>query len=556
MIVGCTPFRLSSSLLSHTWVVNHQNKSESPNPDLLIAKKNFTSVFKYLLANTVNNGDPVTGELALAWIKSHPEFSLRTPARRCGNEFKTLFKKRFKQNFGDGLKISPNKTKLQLDYQPASSSLRGYQSMKLDLPDVSRLKTPVKKLMALAESCTDELESFSRYVGRPENSNDSLEALALLPNDLVTSSTNPQFECLKAWMSTQISESNGLVSVESLLQYFGEDAPLIINKKEAEMLSSITEKAGFGIAPDIRFHHAKPDINGKVVLFHQGHGVGFSPSHAFKQVGTILRLGAMIAGIDNNIDEVEVRLLNNLITQDNQLTEIEKRSLRAYMHWRLNSPANMAGLKARLESINSHDKTLVSHILISVALADGKIDPTEIKQLEKLYTSLGLDKSMVSSDIHNLSTNKKAGSTTESKIEIECSPVAKTIETTTFSLNRDLLKLHEEETQDVQTVLESIFVDESILDEPEKEMTTETPSSGGTITSLDTKHHALYEKLITKKEWSFDEVKKLCEDLQLMVDGAIEVINDWAFDNVDAPLIEDGNTVFIDLELAEEIATL
>ena len=42
------------------------------------------------------------------------------------------------------------------------------------------------------------------------------------------------------------------------------------------MLSSIVEKAGFGIAPDIRFHHAKPDIDGKVVLFSGGHGEYFS----------------------------------------------------------------------------------------------------------------------------------------------------------------------------------------------------------------------------------------------------------------------------------------
>ena len=41
-----------------------------------------------------------------------------------------------------------------------------------------------------------------------------------------------------------------------------------------------------------------------------------------------------------------------------------------------------------------------------------------------------------------------------------------------------------------------------------------------------------------------------------MPDGAVETINDWAFENVGAPLIEDGSTVYIDIELAEEIAEL
>ena len=51
-------------------------------------------------------------------------------------------------------------------------------------------------------------------------------------------------------------------------------------------------------------------------------------------------------------------------------------------------------------------------------------------------------------------------------------------------------------------------------------------------------------------------MQKLCEDLQLMTEGAVEAINNWAFDNVDAPLIDDGSTIYIDLEVAEEIAAL
>ena len=233
-----------TALLSHAWVINHGSLDEQPEYDLLVAKRGFTSVFKFLLAQTVQNRGQVNAELALAWVKSHPEFTLRTPARRCPDEFDALFKLRYRSKYGDGLEITPNKTRLQLDYYPASASLSGYRSVKLDLPDVSRLKGPVKKLVTLAESCTSELDQFSRYVGRPENSRDSLSALSLLPNDLIASVSNPQFDDLKAWMRTQVTNSSGLISVESILQHFGEDAPLKINKKEAEMLSNIAEKSG------------------------------------------------------------------------------------------------------------------------------------------------------------------------------------------------------------------------------------------------------------------------------------------------------------------------
>jgi len=337
-----------------------------------------------------------------------------------------------------------------------------------------------------------------------------------------------------------------------LLLQLGEDAPLRINKKEAEMLANLIEKAGYGLAPDVRFHHAKPELAGSVVLFKNGHGPNFNPSHAFNQVGTILRLGAMVAAIDDHIDVDEVSVLEQLISDDSQLTETEKKSLHAYLHWRLNTRVNMNGLKARLECISSHEKSVISQILVGVALADGKINPAEIKQIEKLYTSLGIDKAMVSSDIHSLTSEKSKASPAEENTFVNVNAVSDT----GFSLNRDLLNVHKEETEGVKAVLESIFVDENIADEPEPEEMAENTIATTQITGLDASHANFYDKLISKEQWSSEEVKAICEELNLMVDGAIEVINDWAFDNVDAPLIDDGSIVYVDLEVAQEIQAL
>ena len=534
-----------TSLLAHTWAL--YNSEDLPDISLLTAKRGFTSVFKFLLGQSVAAGKPVSCDLALAWVKSHPDFSLRTPARRCEVEFDQLFTLRYQEKYGDGVVVKPNKTKLQLEYHPASSSLHGYQSLHLDLPDASRLIAPVRKLMSLAELCTEELESFSRFLGKTGNSRESLSAVALLPRDLATSIQHDRFNQLKCWLSSKITQPVGVVPTEDLLSQLGEDSPVKINKKEAEMLANLVEKAGYGLAPDVRFHQAKPEINGNIVLFQNGHGSGFNPSHTFSQVGTILRLGSMVAAIDGHIDDAEVSILEKLISDDFQLSEVEKKSLRAYLHWRLNTKENMNGLKTRLDSISSREKSAVSHILVGVALADGKIDPTEIKQLEKLYSSLGLDKALVSSDIHTFSSNKSRTLPPENKPFVNLDAVSGP----TFSLNRDLLKVYKEETEGVKAVLESIFVDEKIVDEPEdtvEEIYTATKAAG-----LDANHATFYDRLIVKEQWSIEEVNAICKELNLMVDGAIEVINDWAFDHVDAPLIDEGSTIYVDLEVAQEM---
>ncbi|ROR99940.1 tellurite resistance protein TerB [Sinobacterium caligoides] len=537
----------ATGLLSHAWAL--YKPDQHPDKSILLAKRGFTSVFKLQLAKTVDRGEPVTSELALVWIKSHPEFSLRTPARRCEQEFDELFAMRYKKKFGDGLVIAPNKTKVQLEYYPASSSLRGSHGTKVDLPDASRLKAPVKKLMVLAEVCTVELEAYSRFIGKPENSRESLAAAAYLPTDLAASSSNSQFDQLKSWIASKIDSESGLVTTEELLSQLGEEAPLKINKKEAIMLAGLVEKSGFGLAPDVRYHQAKPELNGNVVLFNKAHGEGFKPSNAFNQVGTILRLGAMVASIDGHIDNSEIDLLEKLISEDKQLKKDEKPSLQAYLHWRLNTKVNMTGLKARLESISDREKTAVSHILVGVALADGNVDPTEIKQLEKLYTSLGLDKSMVSSDIHSLTSRKVAPEPTASTSAKQ----PESLVSSEFSLNYELINIHGSETDDVKAILGSIFVDETIDDEPE---VVEGLPTVGTITGLDASHTRFYETLITKEQWASEEVRSLCKELNLMMNGAIETLNDWAFENLDAPIVEDGSTVFVDLELAEEIAAL
>ena len=427
-------------------------------------------------------------------------------------------------------------------------------SATVDLPDVSQLKEPHRTLHSLAEDCTRELAQFSRYVGGEGNSKDSLHALSLLPGDLAPSLSSPRLQRWRSWMENQILESGGLVSVKSMFLNAGEEVPRRVNEREAEMLAKMAQMAGFGIAPDIRFHQARPDVEGKVVLFPEGHGEAFSPSSEFKKVGTVVRLGSLVAATDEHVSESEVSALENVVESDSRLTLTEKRSLRAYLTWRLNSAPNKKGLKRRLDGIPSREKAAISHILVGVALADGKVEPSEIDQLEKLYLQLGLDKAMVAGDIHRLSSRKPSAADREGTASAQIVTETQSGPPSGFSLDRDLLRLYEEETREAQLVLESIFVEEEFEDGPDS--AGDAPGGSGAFTGLDAKSHQLYLALISKETWSREEMEGLCSGLQLMPEGALETINDWAFERVGAPLVEDGDSVFVDLELAEELAEL
>ncbi|MBD2801880.1 TerB N-terminal domain-containing protein [Xenorhabdus sp. M] len=494
--------------------------------------------FKLALARTVHKGVPVSAELALNWVINHTEYALRTPARRCAKEFAALFKRRYTLKYGEGIVVKANKTRLRLDYTPASPSLRGVRLPVPDLPDPSALKGPVQKIMALADICTDELDAYSRYLGRKGTSVNDTAAIMLLPSEIVNESAEKILSSFKRWADEAILGKKGLVSVADFWAHMNASCPTKINKKEADLMQAFAQKMGYSLAPDTYLHHMKADVDGALVLFPAGEGARFSPSPEFISAVMTLRLGAMVALIDNSLDQAEQKVLENAINNNTGFTDDEKRSLHAYLTWQLHTPANMTGMKSRIELLGAAEKSAVGKVIISVACSDGRIAPAEIKQLEKIYSSLGLDPSSVSTNIHQYST-------------IENNPVSAlpaNQPTAGFTLDANVLARHESATDDVRKLLNTIFTE----DEPEQPES--APASLTEEGVLDSAHSQLYRSLLGKEQWSRKEATELCGNLNLMLGGALEVINDWSYAVVDAPVLEDtDDDIWVDLEIAKEL---
>lgn len=495
-------------------------------------------LFQFRLATAVSRGEQLSDELAFAWIKYHTEYSLRTPARRCAEEFATLFKRRYTEAFGKGLIVKPNKTRLKVNYYPASSSLRGVKINHHDLPDPRVLRAPVQKLLKIADSCTDSLDAYSRYLGKKEASRSDVFAIMLLPDEILTENAEHLFTEFKRWADEMIHDNSGLATVADFWKRLDMPAPDKINKKEAELMQQFAERAGYGIVPDSRYHHARPASDGHIVLFSQRHEELFIPSTEFQSLSLAIHLGVMVTQMDKHVDHSEIMTLENIVDHSTGLLPSEKRSLHAYLIWRLNSPASMIGMKARIALLQGEDKASVASIIVRVACANGKIIPAKIKQLEKIYSSLGLDSNTVISDIHHQSTTEKMAMDT----------LRTTSETSkTFSLDEQNLARHESDTVDVQQLLNTIFVDDDPADEPSADI----PSYAST--GLDKAHYQLYQHLLEKERWARNEVTELCQQYNLMLNGAIETINDWSYAQVDAPVLDDDDDIYVDQEIVQEL---
>ncbi len=543
------------NLLSYIWIL-YGAKGNTPY-ELLFINGSPSPIFYFILGKTIGEENPVPSKLAFAWLTTHSDYKPKTPAKRCPKKFQMLFQKRYREKFHpDGMIIKPNKTKLLITYHSANSSLHAPSPLETKLPDPSRLRAPINKLIEIAELCQDELNAYSRFVGRQGNKKGSATAVALLPPDLIPHLNLPGIERIKKALDAKLASGFGLIPVNYILRLIGESTLVKLNKKECEIVVKILAIVGYGIAPDIRFHDAKPEKNGKAVLYQLGHDKQFAPGSDFDHLVTILRLGSMVAKIDDKVDRSEFEVLNTLIQQNGGLSPGEKRSLKAYLYWRISAPANMRGLKAQLKELDDKKRSAISRILIDVAHADGHIAPEEVKQLEKLYSSLGLEKATVINDLHTTQAKRKTRPGEQAAHPSKRKDTASE-KSAPNVIDFERLRQHEKETADVQVVLGKIFTDSeensNIIDKAGP--TDNLPStSEERLTGLDTEQQMFYNKLITKTEWQRDEISTLCKQMNLMMDGSIEAINDLFFKIKDAPLIEeDGDIFYVELELLAKI---
>ena len=483
---------------------------------------------------------PLPGQLALAWIRLSPECYLRTAATRCPNEFERLFAQRYYEVLGAGLVLPKNRTKLKFVYQAASAGLRGANvTMSFgDIPDVTALTAPIRKLMEIASQCTDELGSYSRLVGRDPGAAGALEGLLLLPATLWPDTTQAKLRALTA----QMREGRLSLPLKELLDVLG-GANQVVNRDRVRGLARALEGAEIGMEPNVLGGAKAPGEQDAVVLFTQPFMDSDVGSRAEYQTAALtLQLASAVAQADGDFHDQEVAHLRGEIEGWAHLTPAERRRLHAHLQWLTASPMSLAALKKKLEPLPTAARETLAAFMATLAQADGIVSPDEVKFLEKVYKALGVEPKHVFSDIHRASSGGAPASTVQA-------------EKLGFRLDAERIAALQEDTVRVSALLSKIFAEEadrtpaSAAPAPEPEFEDEADSPLG----LDEDHSALLRLLLSRHEWTRAELEDAAADLDLMLDGAMEQINEAAFEAFDEPLFEGEDPVSVNTKLLEKI---
>ena len=73
------------------------------------------------------------------------------------------------------------------------------------------------------------------------------------------------------------------------------------------------------------------------------------------------------------------------------------------------------------------------------------------------------------------------------------------------------------------------------------------------LLGLDEAHSSFARMLLSRPQWSRSELIDVAEDLELMLDGALEHINEASFDAFDMPLTEGEDPIDVRAEVLEKI---
>jgi hypothetical protein len=516
---------------------------------------------KIVLGTCAARGTPVAAEWALAWLKLSPELSHRTVIQRCPQDFAQLFLLRYREAFGSEggieLKRGQGQARLSVPYRPASPSFDRPISLPLpDVPDVDLVILP-PELRDLGHRVLEELAHFSRWVGRSGDPH-GIKALAYLPAVLWPSRESTAILPFLSWIEAVIEgSSHGVVSGAELAAHWSLGETGRVRRADVEILASFLAAKGYGLEPDGRQESFFPAKLTQLVFFRLPPGMHTVSKEAG---GDALTEAEAVLSLATTITEGKVPLLGRFDLGDGtwfsrrwELSGLQLARMEAKRRGWLAAPPSLLEVKKHMLGFDDKKKAELASALASLAHSNGQPESGELEQLGRAYRLLGLQEKQLYSDLHALIG---AGSADESPILI----VESGASSPGFSLPPrhvppgapplDSARIRQKlmETEQLQNLLASIF------DVGEDEITpaANPPPDAYSLLGLDASHSALLRFLLSRAVWERRQVEQMTRVLGLLPDGALEVINEAAFNAFGEAVVEGDDPVEVRIDLIGE----
>jgi hypothetical protein len=476
---------------------------------------------------------PLPANWALAWALSLGKTS--AVATHCLPELQSLFRVQYHQQFGDGLcleRIGPS-TPLTQTYQPASVSFGGPIALLAELPELP--SDCIEVLQPLVEACTETLTAYERWISRNPEQRGSAAAVLRLPAEIAHQHEQAEVTQFRQWATECLREHEfQIMPVAELWRRWTPEPIAKLAKADAVTLAQFLERQGIGIEPDVRFGGKPAQASQNIVLFQCLNGVLVDPSPRYSTAQLLLHLAAVIVTASGTLDPIAMTHVQKYLAWTPRLQEPERDRLLAHFQWLCHNKLTLRGLKSRLEELGEAKTIAIATFLISTVKAS-EHHLAAVDALTKLYPLLGFEADQVYPHLHSTAPITLPQTTHLLSSE------TRELTGPEVGLNLDLIQRRQDESQAVSAMLADIFVE------------TDAPSS--IQLGLDEAHSTLLMTLAKQTHWHREDLETVAAELNLMLDGALENINEIAFEQCDQALIEGEEPLEINPDILEALLT-
>ena len=507
-------------------------------------------------------GDPIPPEVALDYLRSHPDAQLGTAADRAYVEFDELFLHRYAERFGAGMVPRRPRAYLTAHYKPASEGLRSRSMSFRDVPDVGSGDAALHKLKSVSRECLYELDAYSRFLGRRPDDAKTSEAISLLPVERMEAHRPRAVAAVRDWALEALGDGcQALVVSDDLLANWSSD----IDERKTHLgaLARLLAQMEIGVEPDVRYGGS--GLETQVVLF-KCPDAGERPPPTWPDIGALLDWLAWLAdAVGGGVSEEGRCAAASHFGARFDLAATELARVDAALTLRC-SGASPKRPRKRPQTGDQETRSLNLQLFIEFVVRNGGVGASAVDALVQACGAFGIDEAEVyrrflahaSDDAGPIITVRERSDLSEwaiapsSQEDDEGQPCG-------VVLDLDKLQAKMADTQHVYELLGDVFAS----DEPEASAIRTAAAApvggsrttGGTqlVVDLDDAHAQLAVLLSRQPEWAFAEAEQVAESVGLpLLSGAMDTINEATIDACGEALLEGNDPVLVNEYAVDE----
>ncbi len=534
--------------------------------DILKHNRIAFTLFPIILSQLAKQQKPLNKELAYLYAKSDYTFKKSVVVERVGENFKKLFFKKFEEKFPQGLELKANKSKRYKHYHAATPSyIVKEKAVSIPIIEISQLT--FKPLIKIWEDCIEELTPLSRTLSKGKDLS-AKEAYKKLPPALRASVQHPDMDKWVDIMNTAIhKEDFSIIKAGSVIEGLDIEIKNVkLTKKESLEIVQNAEEVGYLTVPDIRITGNTYTID-DYLCFYKGKPLKITKSLGAEYMTAVrfLALSMAVAAVNREIDETETNYIAEALDKKFNMNEENKKRLEAYKEIFLLNPPSIKIVSKLKTKLTMPQKEELAAMIVGVMIADNSLDKEELKALQTLFKTLGIEEYKLYRLLFEMREAK------ENPVEFigigekdfpEAIRKEAMASTAITPLNYEKIKQIHCETQEVSKILtevlsENIDVDAEVMPAAvEQEVPSENAVSNeenNPLSDLDERYHAILLTLIKENEWTKDAFNSLIREHSLMPAGTIEAINTWSDEILGDFIIHEEDSYIINIDLAEKI---